>query len=283
MPDQTPAIRLSPDDANKPWAKDLIEASSFALEETERELGLSLDQPPSVEVLHPEEAFFERLGQRPHNIVAVALPHQNKIIINLRRFAEGGGRERHTTLVHEFSHLIVGQKIPAGLPRWMDEGLAMIASRETSFTYPTRVAIAATFGSLIPLRELQGAEFGIRDQELAYAQSLSATRFFLETYHPTGRGDTDDPAWLVQKLADPEEGEHLRALVNDPNFIRGFERQWRDSLRSFWTWIAGLSTAGLLWVMMTFLFLLAYWRKRRMARATEQQWKEDEENFPYLE
>jgi hypothetical protein len=277
MPDASPAIRISAEDASKAWAPDLLALAAAARAAAESRLGLTLEEAPLVEVHTPESAFYSRLGRKPHNVIAVAFAHDNRIVINLQRYIEGGVRGSRNTLIHEFTHLILGQSIPAGLPRWMDEGLAMIVSGETSLGYPTRVGIAATFGTLIPLEELDDARFGTRDQELAYAQSLSATKFFLDQQ---GGGDPNDPKPLVQKLAHPEEGQHLRALLHDSNFIRAFDRQWRDSVSSLWTTIAAITSGGILWGFLALLFLVAYWRKRRMSRAREREWEEEEEPIP---
>jgi hypothetical protein len=276
MPSHDADILLASVDAGAPWGKTLREAARQARIETEQRLGIPLDAPPLVESAAPERVFYERLERSPHNIIAAAMAHENQILINRDRFLAADQSEQLQTLVHEFSHLVLGRQIPGGIPRWMDEGLAMIAAGEHGWTYHTRLAVAASFGSLEPLDRLWNGGLGVEGQTLAYAQSLSATRFFLRFGGYVGRGQGHDPALLVRKLSDPERGRELRDLLHDPNFIRMFERRWRESIRSVWSWAAALTGGGFLWGAMTGLFLFAYYRKRKRAREIEHRWEEED-------
>lgn len=274
-------VRLSAEDEDSVWAEELRADSMAALQRAEDRLGLAIDRPPLIESIGPEESFYEAIGHRPHNLVAVARAHENRVIINRQVYLRQTTRSRRAVMVHEFTHLILGRRLPEGLPRWLDEGLAMVAAEEHSFRYQTRLAWAASFGGLIPLRDL-AIDFGSGrgDQELAYAQSLSITRFLLESR--SGRGMADDPRPLVRRLADPVEGRALRNLINDPTYLGALDRRWKASIRTVWTWIAVLGSAGVFWMAATWLFLFAYWRKRRRSREIEKRW-EEEDDFPYVE
>ncbi len=264
-------LQLSTADTEGSWGADLASLAADALRFTEVRLGVKLDTPPRIESLMPPDAFYKALGQKPHQIAAVAIAGENRVIINRSEYLAMSRAERFKTLVHEFSHLIVGRKVPGGVPAWLDEGLAMVASDEHSFSKYARLTFAASFGGLIPLEDLFVKSGKNPDsQELAYAQSLSLTRHLLRT-----RGiREDDPAPLVRKLADPKEGQPLRELLYSPQFLRGFEASWRDSIRTFWSWFGVLAGTEFLWIALSFLFLLAYWRKRRMSKLKEEEWKQ---------
>lgn len=283
MPDSD-AI-LAEEDRRGPWGNDLLEAIREARGRAEERLGLTLDAPPVVRSIAPESAFYAELGRLPHHLVAVAQSGENFILINRPVFLSMDRSERIGTLVHELTHLILGRRVPGSLPRWLGEGMAMVTANERSWTYHTRIAVAASFGGLVPLGELWGGEwFGAADQELAYAQSLSATRFLLRSGLKGGLAQGSlDPGPLARKLADPIAGRALRELLADPTHLRGFEREWRASLRSLSTWFAALSGGGVFWFAATGLFLFAYYRKKKAARRMEVKWKEDEEAFPWLE
>ena len=102
------------------------------------------------------------------------------------------------------------------------------------------------------------------DQELAYAESLSATRFLLRTFDADAT--PDDPSPLVRRLAEPRRGAPLRNLLHDRPYMRGFERAWRDSITTLWTFAAVITGGGLFWIGAAWLFLFAYWRKRKRSR-----------------
>lgn len=280
---QSAKIQLGPEDEAGAWADELREDALDALSVTQERLGLEIDQPPLLRSVFPERAFYDALGERPHNLVAVAMAGENRILINRRRFLSDSRSRRRAVLVHEFTHLILGRAAPGVLPRWMSEGLAMVTAREHSFQHHTRLVVAASFGGLLPLEELWGNRTGATDQELAYAESLSAVRYFLKSRVHSGLGIDADLAALAKRLADPSGGAALRSLLRDSRYLSAFEREWRASLKTFWTWVGALSTGGVLWFGVSSLFLVAYWRKKRIARQTEQRWKEEDEAFPYLE
>ena len=125
MPAEPVAIRLSQQDAEGAWGEALADSAKAALARAEARLGLALDASPLVTSLAPESAFYASLGQRPHHLAAVARASQNAIVINRAVFAGMDRREREATLVHEFAHLILGRRVPGGLPRWLDEGMAI--------------------------------------------------------------------------------------------------------------------------------------------------------------
>lgn len=270
-------IQLHPDDQNTPWGPGLAELAAEALDTAESRMGVALDSPPLIRSIAPEAAFYAELGRRPHRIVAVAQAHENRVIINRVKYLPMGRYGRRQVLIHEFAHLILGRKIPSSIPRWLDEGLAMMVAREGGLDGSVRVASAASFGGLVPLDTLWGGpNVGVINQDLAYAQSLSATRFFLESGAWGPFGPRDGLPEMIRKLAHPTHGRALRDLLNDPGFIRSFERRWRESITTFWSWVAAITSGGFFWFGVSGLFLLAYWRKRRMAEQKEAEWREEE-------
>ena len=284
MPLLSEQIELSTEDVRGPWAAELRRVCEFGLKRAQERLGLELDAKARVESIAPEDAFYRLLGSRPHNIAAVAIAHENRVVVNRQVFLASSRREREETLTHEFAHLILGRRVPGGLPSWLGEGLAMVTAEETSIIYHSRLAVAASFGGLIPLTDLwRRSPAETVDQTLAYAQSLSATRYLIKTGVRGSLGTGDDPKPLARRLADRIGGAPLRELLRDPGYVRAFERRWKASIRTFWTWIAALSGGGVLWGAASLLFLVAYWRKKRMARMTEERWRDEEEAFPYLE
>jgi len=268
------SVRLSDEDQRGPWGELLAREAARSLSRAEERLGLKLDAAPFVVSIAPVSAFYEALGRRPHDLAAVALPGQNRVIINRTVYLRSTAPERQSILIHEFAHLLLGRGVPGVLPRWLDEGLAMVAAEETSFVFHARLVVAATVGRLIPIAQLgHWAAPGGLDEELAYAQSYALTRFFLER----SGGSTEQPAPVVRRLAHPEQGRALRELLADPGYHRALERAWKESVQTFWTWVAALSGGGALWGFATGLFLIAYWRKRRMARRIEERWGEEEQ------
>lgn len=272
------SFQLSDEDRAGAWGEQLARDATEALSDAEKRLGIKLKGTATITSFAPPEEFNRQVGANPHSIVAVAQAHNNAMTINRSVYLGTDPRERRQTLVHEFSHLIVGRGIPGGVPRWLDEGLAMIVSNEHGITYHARLAVAATLGGMIPIDRLwETAATGEEAQTLAYAQSLSLTRYYLDLFNKTYGFEGDDPAGLVAKLADDQEGQYLRKLLNDPNYLHALESNWKKSLNSVWTWIAAFSGGGVFWGGLTFLFLFTYWRKKQLMEEKVRQWEEEED------
>lgn len=268
----SPAFILSSEDLAGPWRAELEWAAGEATVRVRERLGLGLDAPPTLRSIAPEKAFYAALGMKPHNILAVAEAGENLTIINRSAFIASDRAARVAVLTHEFSHLVVGRRIPGGVPHWLDEGLAMVAEKERGFGYHTRIMIAASLGGIQSLDSLWTGVDAV-DQELAYAESLSATRHLLLIT----TGDSDNPEALVRRLASRSpEGAAMRGLLRDPNYLRSFEARWRDSLKSIWTYVGALTGSGAIWGLASLALVLAWWRKRRMARLKEREWREED-------
>jgi hypothetical protein len=248
-----------------------------ALARAEKRLGLRLNSPVHLVSFRTSFEFERYLQSRPTHLVAVALPERAEIVVLRSAWADYDPARQEQVLVHEMTHLILGRRVHGRLPAWLDEGLAMITAGEDSFEASWRVTVAGTLGGLLPIELLNDrVAIGGEAQELAYAQSLAMTHFYLQHALPDQPQSGRDPAPLARALADPESGPILLRRLWDPNFQRAFEIQWRRSYQTLWSWLAFLSGASFLWMIMSLLFLLAYWRKRRMAQIMHERFERDE-------
>jgi heme/copper-type cytochrome/quinol oxidase subunit 2 len=80
-------------------------------------------------------------------------------------------------------------------------------------------------------------------------------------------------------LSDPAMGPRLFNQLLEPLWLEAFELRWRRENRSVWNWIAIASGASVLWLFISFLFLIAYWRKRRMAQLKRESFDDDDEYY----
>ncbi len=89
-------------------------------------------------------------------------------------------------ITHELAHLVFHEAVDNPYqypPRWLNEGLAVYLSKGFDDGDRRQVQGAAGGGTIIPLEGL-GGQFPTRPgrQRLAYAESISAVAFFVETY-----------------------------------------------------------------------------------------------------
>lgn len=175
-------------------------------------------------------------------------------------------------LRHELLHVLLERNSgPDNLPRWFNEGLAMVLSREARWSNLFRVARMYTGGRIIPYGELPyvfqapGNEVEFGD---AYAQSLSMTKYLRERVG-------EETFWaIVGDLRTMSFGDSLRART--PLTPVGLYDEWRGAL---WK-VAVLSytvPGSFAFQLMALLAVLAYLRKRHQGRRLLKQWAEEEE------
>lgn len=277
MTNQELRIRLGPDDAEGKWGPQMLAKAGRALDQAEQRLGLTLNCTVRVLSFRTEWDFQRYVGERPMHVVAVARPRQCEVVILRPSWFTEGPIRQEQVLVHEMAHLIIGRRVAGALPNWLNEGLAMVTAREDDFERSWRVVLAGTLGGLLPLDDLEdSAAFTGPAQELAYSESLALTKFYLQRALPDQKVAPNNPAPLARALADPQSGPVLLKRLWDPNFRIALEIQWRRSERSLWSWLAMLSGTSVLWIYITLLFLLAYWRKRRMAQLVRERFTAEE-------
>lgn len=269
-------IRLNDPETRADWTKELTEALGRARQTAQRRLGLQLRGPIDVRTFPDTLSFQAYLAARPEHVTAVARPDRREIVINRLAWVGQGPARQQQTLIHEMVHLILGQHVPGRLPAWLEEGLAMLVAGQRDFG-TWRLMIAGAFNQLLPLRRLQYSVLTGGDaQHLAYAQSLSVTRYLLQRDYPEASRGGLDPSPLARELADPSRTDHVLERLWNPHFLNALEYQWRRSHNTLWRWIAVLTGGSVFWVLASGVFLLAYWRKRRFARKARERFASDE-------
>ena len=130
-------------------------------------------------------------------------------------------------IAHELSHVVVGQaafRCGAGIPSWLDEGLAMYneGPLEGAFRRPLDAAVESN--RLFRLDGVAGAfPSEPEDAVLAYAQSWSVVDYLIREHGPERMNV------LLQSFAG--SGAIERALADAYGFdTLGLENRWRESL-----------------------------------------------------
>lgn len=240
-----------------------------------KEAGQQPRGPITVLMASDPRTFLEM--QPARNIewaVGTAYPDQNVITLKSSRAV---GREDYSlrqTTVHEIAHIVLHQAFgDRALPRWLHEGLAMYVSGETVWTTRIRLSQAVLTGSLIPLSELTRRFPGSPARiELAYAQSLEFLSW-LEGEH--GQGTITR---LIGALGGGEELEQAILLLTGTP-LGTLEENWHDHLRLNFAWLPALTTGGGLWVAVSALLVVGWWRKKRESTARRARWAVEEERI----
>ncbi|MDP8229415.1 MAG: peptidase MA family metallohydrolase [Candidatus Electryoneaceae bacterium] len=240
----------------------------------ETSLGVGLPRSVRIDLTLTQE-HFEQLtrGRVPRWAGGVAYPQRNWIIVKAPQFF-GQGVPLEVLTSHEITHILLHKA--AGhhpIPRWLDEGVAQLLSGESRMGSLGRLSRAAASDQLIALPRVdQVLSFSAGNANLAYAESLSAVKLFIDRY-----------GWeTVRKiLSGVRQGQHFENAFETAVGIsyETWQIDWLDYARNHYRWWALLEIDRLIWVLIVLLFIVAmivaYIRRRRQYK----EWLEEEGEF----
>jgi hypothetical protein len=277
-----PAFAQSPDNPFKRYQSGSFELVYLPLDENQREHWLKLSQKslasvskrlgiqyqgvPIRIILTPSDALFDREFQRlarrppPGWALAVAFSRQRTIIIRSHATRPLTADSFPMTLRHELAHILIGQidarrSASRGIPRWLNEGLAMWASdQRLERLQQLEVSLLAKSKSLPRFRELED-HFPPHSQDVhrAYLQSLS----YLEWIEDKAKLKEKSIADLCAELSNdvPLDNAIFRVTwTPDPEF------EWRYQLQTSSNYAEYLLRSFTLWQAMALLAIVAFIR-----------------------
>lgn len=165
-------------------ARRLLDSAVAALERLERDVGVTLNRSVHIWAYKTSADMRLAIPARSQTFDAqvltlgMAMSEDTLVILSSAPDAE-------MVLGHELSHLVVGlatRNPLGGLPRWLDEGLAMYAEGDLPPANRLALARAVREGTLISVRSLSGYTGDPEQVDLYYAEVYSVVRFLLERY-----------------------------------------------------------------------------------------------------
>jgi hypothetical protein len=187
-------------------------------------------------------------------------------------YPDGGLEE---VLAHEVAHVLI-YRASAGrrLPRWFNEGVAMLASRSWRFRDETQLALGLLSADKVPLWRLDDLFEGERWQvERAYALSGALVQELLDKY---GSGL---PSALLSRVA--------QGIPFDEALRRTTGATLDDVGDSFWArqsvlkrWLPIITSTAVIWVGITLLAVVAAVKRRRQQAAEAKALAEAEASTP---
>lgn len=137
-------------------------------------------------------ALHPQLGK---SSLGIYLLNQHLIYLRSPR-GSSGQWDLRGVLRHELVHGIIDLAIEGSVPRWLNEGLALLIAENLSFLDDARLNLAAVAGRLIPLSRLvHGFPLDHGGRTLAYSQAASFSRYLL------AQGGMDGFRDLVARLS----------------------------------------------------------------------------------
>jgi len=173
---------------------------------------------------------------------------------------------------HELVHAWMGSLYPGiQTPRWFDEGMAVLLSGERVSDNTTIISRAVLTGSLFSLDDVsQVLKFGRTKARLAYAESYTAMRFFVEYF-----GWKKFPVFFATLKQTKSFKSALRAATRLS--LYEFEDTFLDYAKKNYKWQFLFDVDLYLWLALPVFVAVSFWWIRRRNRRRMDAWEEPPE------
>jgi hypothetical protein len=227
------------------------------------------DGGPTIHVVLAAEDHPLARGVPPP-IAGYAIPAEDLAVLLPERVPSYPYDSLDEVLLHELTHVLASRAAGGReLPRWWNEGLALLASRGWSLEDRSRVLLGAVSGVAdTPALE---AAFDRGSQQSAAAYAISGAL----VHHLVQRHGVE---LVARTLAGVAAGNDFAAAFESAagvSLARAVEAFWKRYL--FWyRWLPFLTSGAALWASVTALAILAGLRRRRRDAEIRRRWAAEE-------
>lgn len=235
-------------------------------------LGASISYRPSVYLLEDLDTFNRLIrGRFPDWGAAAAFPQRRLMALkspdkfNINRSLE-------ELLAHEYSHLALADLTGFhSVPRWFDEGLAMLVSTEWGWSDNLAMSKAAVFGQLPTLKSIEKVNrFSESAAHVAYAMSYLAVDYLYNAY-----GTEAVVAFLNEIQAGSTVDSAL--LISTGSNYGQFDSELRLHLTKRYNIVSLFMDTIFFWIAMAALVVIGAILKYRKRRHYYRKWQEEEQ------
>jgi len=249
------------------------QADAVRHELTER-LGFPVLSQVRVEIARTpgEMATFAPPGAPyPDYAAGVAYSEIGLVLLSLTPVHPGTEQDLGEVFRHELSHVALHDALNGQpVPRWFNEGFAVLASGETSFVRMKTLMMATVGGSLIPLRDIERSFPSDETKaQVAYAEAVDVVRFLVRR---------EDAHRFRALIAELRTGKAFDRAVLDAYGVElsTLELEWRDDASRRYSIWPMLLSGTFFWVIALGVFVWAWRRKKRRDKLTLQRWTREE-------
>jgi len=207
----------------------------------------------------------------PEYAAGVAYSDIGLVLLSLTPVHNGQEQDLGEVFRHELAHVALHDALNGqSVPRWFNEGFAVFASGESSYTRMKTLLMSTVGGSLIPLRDLERSFPNDETKaQVAYAEAVDVLRFLVR------REDIHRFRALVSEL---REGQSFEQAVLDAYAVdlATLELEWRDDASRRYTLMPILLSGTFFWVIALALAVWAWRRRKRRDKLTLQRWAREE-------
>jgi hypothetical protein len=251
----------------------ISESTAIRRELTER-LGMPVLNHVRIDVARtPSEmaTLAPRGAPYPDYAAGVAYPEIGLVLLTLTPVHPSSEHDLAQVFRHELAHIALFDAVSgAHVPRWFNEGFAVLASGETSFVRLRTLWTATVADTLLPLSELDaGFPAEETDAEIAYAEAVDVVRFLVRQ-RERFRFRT-----LVERL---RAGQDFTLALKEAYSIDivELEQEWREDVAKRYTFWPVLLSGSAVWMATLGLFVVGWRKRKQRAKATLARWAVEE-------
>ncbi len=234
-------------------------------------LGDTLPYKPSVYIIEDENSFKLLIrGRFPDWGAAVAIPERQSIAVKSPdKF--NVGKSLAELLAHEYAHLVVAERSGFySVPRWFDEGVAMLVSTEWSWSDNLAMGKAAVLGQFVPLRKIrQVNRFSQNQARVAYAQSYLAVKYMLDEY---GSGALN---MFLDEIAHSGSVDSALMTSCGANYDE-FEKEFHEYLTLHYNIASLFADTMYFWLALAMIVVIGAALRYRKRRQYYKKWEQEE-------
>lgn len=265
-------VNIQYEKKNEKLAKYILDISKNVMQSVTEKTGINYNKQLNIKISPSKNVFDNETGIKNLDVQGVAISDIGLVIINSENIFKSSNDDIFKLLEHEFTHIYLGDYIShnssLSFPRWLNEGIAQYVSGGTSelfsFSYQNSLQSAFISNKVLPFSILVQSFPYTRDNfTLAYAQSISMTKF------------------LVDRYGDNKLKELIININKEDNFYRAFsktysidfndiEREWLSEKRTsnytfdyYFSTHIDFITNGLILISAIIAFTVNFFRNRR--------------------
>ncbi len=231
-------------------------------------IGVDYPGNPIRVIVAPEESDWAL--RTPSWVSGYAISQQDLIVILPERVIGYPYDSLESLLAHELAHILIGRAAGGQpVPRWFDEGLAMVAAHTWEFEDQARLVWAMVMGRPTTLTELEQLFHQNRaSAQKAYVLAHTLIRYCIQRF-----GD-DWPKQLLASLAQKLSFQEAFFRTTSQSFKQVQTDFWAD--QNLWAqWIPVVTSSAVLWMGILGLALYVFKKQRQRAESVKRQWKDE--------
>jgi len=233
-------------------------------------LGLHPEGALRVLLASSREEFAEALGGAMPDALGLYFPATRTVVLRSPRTIAGENWDPRGVMRHELAHGVLDLALDQPIPRWLNEGLAILISDEAGFLDESNLAYLAFREKLIPLRLLMDSFPSGHGLDLAYLQAASFARFLVR------RAGTEGIRQMLSYLESGQGLDRSFALTYGEPLER-LEAMWRDDLSGRFSWWAMVTPLSVLGGLGGPLVVAGFLRRKLQARRRLREWEAEGE------